>query len=715
MSEVELTNKDRSFAATAGISGTPFGTPPDTPSRRSSQPSESLSIPKPAYLIILVEGCERFCYYGLKTILLLYFINFLSLDKDSGTVGVHLFTALSYFTPILGAILSDGFVGRYWTILVLSIVYFIGTVVLSITAIPNIGHKQLAGPIVGLFLIAVGTGGIKSSVGAFGADQISKANTRQLSRYFALFYFAINTGSFISTVLTPILRSNVHCFGYDCYALAFGIPTILMLIALVLFVIGTPSYKRIPPKENIIAKFFAILFRAIKNAIFHRSSGSREHWLYHASDKYDIGDIEDVRAVLRVALLFVPIPVFFALYDQSGSRWTYQATLMNGNLGNVFTIQPDQMQALNSILILFFIPLFEEVIYPLCARCNFLVKPLQRMFAGMIVMVITFLVAAVVQSQIESKANAIPIRTTTNIFNGYQCPIVVDYHNRTIEFGDSARIPCSLLTKNGLSLTTLCKTGDKTHQLLVDSECPSVLIFSEVHDESLGTIPRLTSLTNQDKYRRGIKRYALLRMVSLDGRQTEVKLIPNQYTFKLGKSLTPTDYQSVLSTEYQVESIDTKQTSTDKFRVAITAIYTGVLYHTKDNQLHVKLFEDAPSFTVHILWQIFQYILLTIAEIFVSITGLVFAYAQAPKRYKTVIMSLWFLTTAIGNLIVVFVAQVRLVPNQALEFILFAGFMAFATFIFGILAIRYKDYIPTDHDTEDQQLILNKQPEEILQ
>lgn len=176
------------------VSGTPFGTPPDTPSRRSSQPSESLSIPKPAYLIILVEGCERFCYYGLKTILLLYFINFLSLDKDSGTVGVHLFTALSYFTPILGAILSDGFVGRYWTILVLSIVYFIGTVVLSITAIPNIGHKQLyvlffeiwkpdlneifrrAGPIVGLFLIAVGTGGIKSSVGAFGADQISKAN-----------------------------------------------------------------------------------------------------------------------------------------------------------------------------------------------------------------------------------------------------------------------------------------------------------------------------------------------------------------------------------------------------------------------------------------------------------------------------------------------------------------------------------------------------------
>ena len=88
-----------------------------------------------------------------------------------------------------------------------------------------------SGPIAGLILIAIGTGGIKSSVG--------------------LFYFSINTGSFISTLITPILRSisiaknflsnqthiqfflgNVDCFGYDCYSLAFAVPSILMLIAL---------------------------------------------------------------------------------------------------------------------------------------------------------------------------------------------------------------------------------------------------------------------------------------------------------------------------------------------------------------------------------------------------------------------------------------------------------------------------------------------------
>jgi dipeptide/tripeptide permease len=90
-----------------------------------------------------VEGCERFCYYGLKTVLLLYFMYFLSLSKDSATAGYHLFSFACYFTPTIGAIISDGFIGRYWTILVLSGFYFAGTLILTVTAIPSIGDKQL--------------------------------------------------------------------------------------------------------------------------------------------------------------------------------------------------------------------------------------------------------------------------------------------------------------------------------------------------------------------------------------------------------------------------------------------------------------------------------------------------------------------------------------------------------------------------------------------
>lgn len=75
-------------------------------------------------------------------------------------------------------------------------------------------------------------------------------------------------------------------------------------------------------------------------------------------------------------------------------------------------------------------------------------------------------------------------------------------------------------------------------------------------------------------------------------------------------------------------------------------------------------FEDYPSFKIHMLWQTIQYVLVTISEIFVSITGLIFAYSQSPKRYKSVIMSAWLLTTAFGDIIVVIVAEARLVRNQ---------------------------------------------------
>jgi len=129
------------------VPGTPFPSPPGTPSRHDSNsdllPDTKLQLPTSAYYIIFVEGCERFCYYGLKTILLLYFMHFLLLNKDSATVGYHLFSFACYFTPTLGAIISDGYIGRYWTILYLSIIYFIGTLVLTLTAIPKIGGKHL--------------------------------------------------------------------------------------------------------------------------------------------------------------------------------------------------------------------------------------------------------------------------------------------------------------------------------------------------------------------------------------------------------------------------------------------------------------------------------------------------------------------------------------------------------------------------------------------
>ncbi|CAM4893684.1 unnamed protein product [Rotaria socialis] len=711
MADMQPTHKDRTFAAAAGISATPQTTPPDTPTRHHSEsrkhPEKKFSLPLAAYTIIFVEGCERFCYYGLKAVLLLYLMQFLRLSKDSATVGYHLFSFACYFTPTIGAILSDGYIGRYWTIVILSIIYLGGTLILTLTAIPALGGKTLAGPIVGLLLISFGTGGIKPCVSTFGADQISLNNPKALSRYFSFFYFAINFGSVISTIITPVLRSQVQCFGYDCYALAFGIPGFLVFTAIVIFLLGTPLYKRVPPKENIIARFVAVIFHAIRNSLFGSQSHERkEHWVYHADDKYGPHDIEDVRSVLRVFLLLTPIPIFFALYDQSGSRWTYQASLMDGNLGPLGTIEPDQMQALNSILVLILIPLFEEVIYPAFARYKILEKPLKRMICGMVVMIFAFIAAGTLQAAIEIRADSRVIRTHTQIFNGYSCSININA-NETLEPRE-ANFPCSKLFENRIFVTSTCDQAKNSYKLSTNEPCPTFLTISQTNDHSNGTQITITPFSNAVSFERIPNEYALLRLVSLDGKQTTLITIPNRYKYDIEQKLFPTEYQPVLGAEYQLrDGTDKGRISVEKFKISTTAVYSALTYTTNDNKLHVTVFEDARSHKVHMLWQTVQYLLLTIAEILVSITGLVFAYSQSPKRYKSVIMSAWLFTTAIGDLIVAVVAEARAVRNQSIEFFLFSGLMTFGAVVFAALVSFYKEYIPPHHESEDQQLIIS--------
>lgn len=141
-----------------------------------------------------------------------------------------------YLMGIFGSILSDVWLGKFRTIFYLSFVYVIGSAVVAISAVPTIWSLSSSKLvlIIGLLLIAIGSGGIKPCVSAFGGDQFKlPEQARQLATFFSLFYFTINTGSIISSSITPLLKANVHCFDQnDCYPLAFGVPAVLMMIAI---------------------------------------------------------------------------------------------------------------------------------------------------------------------------------------------------------------------------------------------------------------------------------------------------------------------------------------------------------------------------------------------------------------------------------------------------------------------------------------------------
>jgi POT family proton-dependent oligopeptide transporter len=93
---------------------------------------------------------------------------------------------------------------------------------------------------------------------------------------------------------------------------------------------------------------------------------------------------------------------------------------------------------------------------------------------------------------------------------------------------------------------------------------------------------------------------------------------------------------------------------------------------------------------MHVLWQLIPYIIITTAEVLVSITGLEFAYTQAPRAMKSTIMGFWLLCVTFGNVLVAFLAPLQTLSLTTF-FWTFAGLMAGAALVFSILALFYKE------------------------
>uniref|UniRef100_A0A8C2AL57 Solute carrier family 15 member 2 n=1 Tax=Cyprinus carpio TaxID=7962 RepID=A0A8C2AL57_CYPCA len=318
--------------------------------------------------IVVNEFCERFSYYGMKAVLTLYFIHYLHWDKNLSTAVYHAFSSLCYFTPLLGAVIADSWLGKFRTVIYLSIVYVIGHVVKSVGAIPDVGdstvHVVLS--MLGLVLIAFGTGGIKPCVAAFGGDQFDEEHTEERRKFFSIFYMSINAGSVLSTIITPILRGDVKCFGGDCYALAFGVPAALMVIALVVFIAGSGLYKKSPPEGNVLVRVCKCIGFAIRNRWNNsKKSPKRSHWLDWAEEKYPKRLIQEIKMVFRVLVLYIPLPMFWALFDQQVKCYIHLISFVFSNTQIIVSIS--------------------------------LKGPLKKMAAGMILAALAFCAATVVE------------------------------------------------------------------------------------------------------------------------------------------------------------------------------------------------------------------------------------------------------------------------------------------------------------------------------
>ena len=320
--------------------------------------------------IIGNEVAERFSYYGMRAILPTFLVaQFFNPGHDAALTAVaearandfvHSFAALGYALPVVGALLADWVVGKYRVILYLSLLYCVGHALLAAFA------EDLNGFRLGLLVVAVGMGGIKSSVTANLGDQFNRHNAHLLPKAYGWFQLAIDVGAALSTAFIPELYARYGA------AVAFGVPGLLMGAATLTFWLGRKRYVRVPPTG---------LARGLRQTL---------------------GPGEGRAALRRVGVIFVFIPVVWALYDQSVSEWVLQAAHLDRQLWPGFTPLPEQIQILGIVFGIGLNPLLTYRIYPALERRGLRTTPLRRIGTGMVIIALALVIVAGIQHHLDA-------------------------------------------------------------------------------------------------------------------------------------------------------------------------------------------------------------------------------------------------------------------------------------------------------------------------
>jgi POT family proton-dependent oligopeptide transporter len=335
-------------------------------------------MPKGIPYIVANEFAERFCYYGINAILTVYMTQTLAVPERQANVYHSLFKTAAYFSPLIGAFVSDVLWGKFKTILTFSMSYCLGCAIVAL--VPGV-----PGLLTGLTLVALGTGGIKPCVSTNVGDQFTSKNSHLIEKAYSYFYLAINSGSSISIFFCPVLldpfnpeakprfvadwliRSGIHG-----RLPAFGTPAVMMFLATLVFWLGRKKFAVVPPAGWA--------------------------WVREVFSK------EGVKTVGRLAIIYVFLAPWWGLWEQSnGQTWTLQAesSLMNKDLGFGLTLLPAQIQVVNGLFILALVPVFTFVVYPLWSKVT-TVTPLRKIAVGLFVIAVSYLIVARIEAHIQA-------------------------------------------------------------------------------------------------------------------------------------------------------------------------------------------------------------------------------------------------------------------------------------------------------------------------
>ncbi|KAK9929731.1 hypothetical protein M0R45_026817 [Rubus argutus] len=377
-----------------------------------------------ALFIIWVEVAERVAYYGISSNLISFLTGPLGQSTATAAKNVNIWSGTASLLPLLGAFVADSFVGRYRTIVAASLLYILGLGLLTLSAVLPSSQLQVLLFFFSLYLVAVGQGGHKPCVQAFGADQFDRHDPEECKAkcsFFNWWYFGICAGPLFTLAVLDYIQDNLS------WGLGFGLPCIVMLLALLNFLAGTRTYRYSikGDEESPFVRIGKVFVAAVRNwrctpfaiALEEESRGTLPH---QSSEQFKflnkallapddlkkngklctIEEVEEAKAVLRLFPIWATCLPYAIVFAQFSTFFTKQGATMDREIVPGFDIPAASLQSFMSLVIIIFIPIYDRIIVPMArsfTRELSGITMLQRIGTGMFLSIICMVVAALVE------------------------------------------------------------------------------------------------------------------------------------------------------------------------------------------------------------------------------------------------------------------------------------------------------------------------------
>ncbi|KAI3454083.1 hypothetical protein Pfo_010746 [Paulownia fortunei] len=399
--------------------------------------------------IIGNEALEKMATFGLMPNMTLYLMKEYHVEMTTASNLLFLWSSATNFMPLLGAMVADSFLGRFYTIGFGSVICLMGMILLwSTTIIPqarpppcNQSSNSCSSPTIFQFvflctsfgLISIGAGGIRSSSLAFGANQLEKGDFEKRSgvkeSYFGWYYASYTFSVLIALTCVVYIQDNMG------WRVGFAVPAVLMLFGVCSFFLASHFYVKLKSESSLVTGFIQVVVASYRNR--HLKLSDSTNYVCHckngsalvfpsgklrflnkacivrdpqkdltsdgrATDPWSlctVDQVEELKALLRI----VPIwstGMIMSINVSQNSFPVLQAVSMDRRITSSFLIPAASFNTFTVISVILWVVLYDRIFLPLASRV--MGRPVhistrRRMGSGIFLSFLAMMVSAIVE------------------------------------------------------------------------------------------------------------------------------------------------------------------------------------------------------------------------------------------------------------------------------------------------------------------------------